>query len=65
MKQNVAVVRGGFCRWMVFRTANDPFYLFSQLDPNGNQTCPQVPVRKVDLQPEVRSMLARLREHVE
>ena len=58
VKQYVAVVHGRFCRFMVFRTGSDRHYLFAQLDPTGCQTGLTVPVRKADLQPEVRRALA-------
>lgn len=57
VKQYVAVVRGRFGRFMVFETGDPKFWLFSQLDPSGTATGLQVPVRKSDVQPEVRRML--------
>jgi len=58
VKQYVAVVQGHFCRFMVFTTGDDKFYLFAQIDPDGCQTGLQFPVRKSDLQPEIRRALA-------
>lgn len=58
VKQFVAVVRGRHgSRFMVFETGDERFYLFSQLDPAGCATGLQVPVRKADLQAEVRAAL--------
>jgi hypothetical protein len=59
VKQWVAEVQGQFCRWRVFRTGSDRHLLFDQLDTHGCSTGLQVPVLKADLQPAVRSMLAR------
>lgn len=58
VKQYVAVVASQWCRWMVFETGNPRYYLFSQLDPAGCATGLQVPVRKADLQADVRRALA-------
>lgn len=57
VKQYVAVVKGRFCRFMVFETGDARYYLFAQLDPDGCQTGLQVPVRKSELRPEIRSAL--------
>lgn len=59
VKQYVAVVRGKHGRFMVFETASARHYLFSQLDPQSNQTGLQWPVRKADLRDDVRAMLRR------
>lgn len=55
VKQYVGIVRGAFgSRWQVFMTGSDKHYLFANVK---NPTF-QVPVRKADLQPEVRRRLA-------
>lgn len=58
VKQFVAEVEGAFSRFQVFKTGDDKWYLFSQLDPSGCSTGLQVPVKKTDLQDDVRSALA-------
>lgn len=58
IKQYVAVVRGRWCRFMVFRTGDDRFYLFSALDRHGCQTGLQFPVRRSELRPDLRRALA-------
>jgi hypothetical protein len=45
-------------KWRVFCTGDDKFYLFQAIDRNGCATGLDVPVRKADLRPEVRRMLA-------
>jgi hypothetical protein len=65
VKQYVAVVRGRHGRFMVFETADSRYYLFSQLDPAGCATALQVPVRKADLQPDVRRALRHGCGHAE
>jgi hypothetical protein len=57
VKQYVAEVRGRHARFRVFETGDSRFYLFDMLDPSGCSTCIQVPVRKADLQPDVRRAL--------
>jgi hypothetical protein len=55
VKQFVAEVEGAHgTRWRVFTTGSDQFYLFSCVQ-NSRLS---VPVRKCDLQPQVRSALA-------
>jgi hypothetical protein len=58
VKQYVAVVRGAFGRFTVFETGDAKFYLFDQMDQHGCSTTLQFPVRKIDLQPEIRRALA-------
>ena len=57
VKQFVAVVRGRHGRFMVFETGDARYYLFSQLAPDGTATGLSWPVRKTDLQPQIRSAL--------
>lgn len=57
VKQYVAEVQGQHARFRVFTTADDRYYLFDMLDPSGCSTCIQFPVRKTDLQPDVRRAL--------
>jgi hypothetical protein len=59
VKQYIAVVqneRG--MRFMVFATKDPKSYLFAQLDESGCATGLQIPVRKADLQPNIKSALA-------
>jgi len=58
--QFVAVVRGARGnRFVVFRTGDDAFYLFSRLDPSGLYcTGLSFPVRKAELHDDVRRALA-------
>ena len=59
VKQYVAVVKGKLgVKFMVFKTGDEKFYLFSQLDPYGCQTGLQFPVAKKDLVPDIRRALA-------
>lgn len=58
VKQYVAVVKSRWCRFMVFKTGDNQWYLFSQLDPHGCATTLQFPVRKADLRPDIRRALA-------
>ena len=45
VKQYVAVVRSRFCRFMVFRTGDEKYYLFCPLDRDGCQSTWQFPVK--------------------
>jgi len=58
VKQFVAIVKGRWCRFMVFETGSTKHYLFSQLDYAGCQTGLQFPVLKRELVPEIRRALA-------
>ena len=58
VKQYVACVKSRWARFMVFRTGDDKYYLFSQLDPNGCATGLQFPVKKSDLKPDIKRALA-------
>jgi hypothetical protein len=57
VKQYVAEVRGRFAWFRVFETGDSRFYLFDMFDPAGCSTTIQFPVRKADLQPDVRRAL--------
>jgi hypothetical protein len=57
VKQYVAVVRGAFSRFTVFETGDARYYLFCQMDPSGCDTGLHFPVKKSDLQPQVRRLL--------
>ena len=57
VKQFVAVVRGALCRFMVYETGDPAFYLFAQMDPDGNLTTLSWPVRKADLRDDIRHAL--------
>lgn len=65
VKQFVATVQGRFSRFRVFETGDPKVYLFSQIDPKGCDTGLQVPVRKADLQPDVRAALRHGWGHAE
>lgn len=58
--QYVAVVRGRWGRFMVFKTGDPKFYLFQPLlgDTTIAAEIQAFPIAKADLQPWVRSMLA-------
>lgn len=57
VKQYVAVVRGRWCKFMVFQTGDPRFYLFCPLSPEGYLSDFQIPVRKTELRREIASML--------
>lgn len=56
-KQYVATVQGASCRFMVFTTGSDRYYLFSQVDDDGCATGLQVPVLKTDLRRDIAAGL--------
>lgn len=59
VKQYVAVVksRETGCQFRVFETGDPKFYLFDLLDEYDCSTTIQFPVRKADLNPEIRRAL--------
>ena len=57
VKQFVAVVQGKWGKFMVFKTGNPQFYLFSALDKFGCQTGLQFPVLKTNLKNPLRKAL--------
>ena len=58
VKQYVAMVQGEWCRFRVFTTGNEQYYLFDPLDAYGCSLCNQFPVRKKDLRDDLRRALA-------
>lgn len=57
-KQFVARVRGRWCRFNVFTTGDDRWYLFDPIDRHGCSYCNAFPVLRADLKPELRRALA-------
>jgi hypothetical protein len=58
VKQWVAEIDGPYCRFRVFKTGDEKWYLFCVLDTYGCQTDIQFPVLRADLARDVRSALA-------
>lgn len=59
VKQFVACVANGRGeKFLVFRTGDDTRYLFRPVGPGSTLSTLSFPVRKADLRPEIRRMLA-------
>lgn len=59
VKQYVAVVQGPWCRFQVFQTGDDKYYLFDPLHPDyGTSMCMAFPVLKKELRDDLRRALA-------